>query len=55
MKSVVLSTITAAVALGAALFGFQSTASAETKLTLVYPFPDFLVYTKKLQSFGGKD
>ena len=54
MKSVVLSTITAAVALGAALFGFQSTASAETKLTLVYPFPDFLVYTKNCKALVGK-
>ena len=54
MKSVVLSTVTTAVALGAALFGFQSTASAETKLTLVYPFPDFLVYTKNCKALAGK-
>ena len=39
---------------GAFAFGSPNPASAQTKLTLVYPFPDFLVYTKNCKALAEK-
>ncbi len=44
------SLITAAALAAAVLAGWQTAARAEAKLTLVYPFPDFLVYTKSCKA-----
>ena len=35
-----------------ALVNVPLTARAETKLTLVYPFPDFLIYTKNCKALA---
>jgi len=44
-----------AVLMGMAGVGWPKTSSAaETKLTLVYPFPDFLVYTKNCKNLAKK-
>ena len=43
----------AAIAGGIALSA-PTDASAATKLTLVYPFPDFLVYTKNCKALAAK-
>ena len=47
--AVVLAALTGAVA-----FGTPAKLSAATKLTLVYPFPDFLVYTKNCKALAEK-
>ena len=39
---------------GAVAFGTPAKLSAATKLTLVYPFPDFLVYTKNCKALAAK-
>ncbi len=39
---------------GAVAFGTPAKLSAATKLTLVYPFPDFLVYTKNCKALAEK-
>ena len=39
---------------GAVAFGTPAKLSATTKLTLVYPFPDFLVYTKNCKALAEK-
>jgi|TARA_B100000315_G_scaffold212552_1_gene209999 TRAP-type C4-dicarboxylate transport system substrate-binding protein len=44
------SLITAAALAAAVLAGSQTAARAETALSLVYPFPDFLVYTKSCKA-----
>ncbi len=44
-----------AVLMGMAGVSWPKTSSAaETKLTLVYPFPDFLVYTKNCKNLAKK-
>ena len=50
-----LNRFTGAAFAGALLFvsASSSGAIAETKLTLVYPFPDFLVYTQKCKELAG--
>ena len=53
MKPAVFSIIIAAIALAGTVTSFGSTAAAETKLTLVYPFPDFLVYTKNCKALAA--
>ena len=53
MKSVALGVITAAIAFAGTVTSFESASAAETKLTLVYPFPDFLVYTKNCIALAG--
>jgi TRAP-type C4-dicarboxylate transport system substrate-binding protein len=40
----------AVVGFSATLFGLPNNGAAETKLTLVYPFPDFLQYTKNCKA-----
>ena len=40
----------AAIGFSATLFGLPNNSTAETKLTLVYPFPDFLQYTKNCKA-----
>jgi TRAP-type C4-dicarboxylate transport system substrate-binding protein len=45
---------TAAVAALAGLTGAATPAKAETTLSMVYPFPDFLVYTKSCKEFVEK-
>ena len=50
-KFISLSAI-AAIAGGVAL-GAPADASAATKLTLVYPFPEFLVYTKNCKALAA--
>ena len=47
--AVVLAALAVAVA-----FGTPAKLSAATKLTLVYPFPDFLVYTKNCKALAAK-
>ena len=42
------------VVLFAASFGGASIVKAETKLTLVYPFPDFLIYTKNCKALANE-
>ena len=49
LKSIALA---AGVAISSTLL--PSTARAETELTLVYPFPDFLIYTKLCQELADK-
>ena len=52
MKPTILGIVLSAVVVCMAIFGIQTKASAETKLTLVYPFPDFLVYTKNCKALA---
>ena len=50
MKSLFATILAAIITFGAATLGIQKQAQAETKLTMVYPFPDFLIYTKNCKA-----
>ena len=52
MKSVALGVITVAIAFAGTVTSFDSASAAETKVTLGYPFPDFLVYTKNCKALA---
>lgn len=41
-------------AFAAAMTTFSASPSAQTKLSLVHPFPDFLVYTKSCKAMVAK-
>ena len=49
-----LSTIMSAAAVAAMVAGGAQTAQAETTLSMVYPFPDFLIYTKLCKELADK-
>ena len=50
MKSLFATILAAIITFGAVTLGIQKQAQAETKLTMVYPFPDFLIYTKNCKA-----
>jgi len=43
MKLFFVTILAAIITFSAAILGIQKQAQAETKLTMVYPFPDFLI------------
>ena len=53
LKSRIAGTLLATAAMAALLSAGAPRASAEVKLTLVYPFPDFLIYTKQCKQLAA--
>tara|TARA_B100000579_G_scaffold283772_1_gene235109 strand:- start:601 stop:1605 length:1005 start_codon:yes stop_codon:yes gene_type:complete len=50
MKLFFVTILAAIITFSASILGIQKQAQAETKLTMVYPFPDFLIYTKNCKA-----